>query len=116
VKAHDPRAVEWRRLLNEALDDAAVSQSELARRIDRTSTQVNQWLTDGNRYAPPEPDVVFAIENALDCPDRLSSALGYVRPGSVPDVERAIRTDPNLSKAQRATLLDLWRLLVERDG
>jgi hypothetical protein len=77
---------------------------------------VNQWLSSGNRYGPPDPDVVFAIEDALDCPDRLSSALGYVRPGSVPNVERAIRVDPSLSKAQRATLLDLYRVLVGRDG
>jgi len=93
-----------------------MNQSELARRLGRRPAQVNQWITDGERYAPPDSDTMFAIEDELGCPDKLSSILGYVRPGSVPDVERAIRVDPNLSKAERATLLDLYRVLVERDG
>lgn len=116
VKLYDPRAERWRQLLADAMHDAGISQSELARRIGRKAAQVNQWLNAGDRYAPPEPDVVFAIEDVLGCPDRLSSALGYVRPGSVSDVERAIRVDPRLSKAERQTLLDLWRVLVERGG
>ena len=116
MKLEDPRAERWRQLLAEALDDAGMSQSELARRIERRPAQVNQWLNAGDRYGVPEPDVVFAIEDVLGCPDRLSSALGYVRPGSVPDVEQAIRVDPNLRKPQRAALLDLYRVLVERDG
>jgi len=111
----DPRAVLWRQLLAEALANAGMSQSELARRIGRKPAQVNQWINEGNRYPPPkEHDVVFAMEDVLGCPDRLSSALGYVRPGPVPDVERAIRVDPGLSRAQRETLLDLWRVLVGR--
>ena len=116
MKATDPRAQQWRQQLSDELAAAGMTQSELGRAIGRTAAQVNQWLSDGNRYAPPDPDVVFAIEDALDCRDRLSSTLGYVRPGSVPDVPQAIRVDPNLTRAQRQTLLDLWQMLVERAG
>jgi transcriptional regulator with XRE-family HTH domain len=116
MKPDDPRAERWRQLLADELTQTGMSQSDLGRAIGRTAAQVNQWVNPGNRYGPPEPDVVFAIEDALGCPDRLSSALGYIRPGSVPDVEQAVRVDPNLTKAQRETLLDLWQVLVERAG
>lgn len=112
MKADDPRAQEWRKLLIRLLDEANMSQSELGRRIGRTSTQINQWVSEGNRYAPPDPDLVFAIEDVLGCPDLLSTVLGYVRPSDVPDVVRAIRADRSLTRGQRGTLLDLYQVMV----
>lgn len=116
MKADDPRAAAWRALLRRELEDAGVSQSELARRLDRTNAQVNQWLMEGNRHGPPDPDTVFAIEDILGCVDRLSSALGYVRPGSAPETVRAIRRDSALSRAQRQTLLDLYGVMAQERG
>lgn len=105
VKNDDPRAREWRLLLAQALDDAGMSRAELGRHLGRTSAQVSQWVNDGNRYGPPEPDVVFAIEDVLGCRGMLASVLGYVRADVTPTVESAIEADPELMPVQKQTLL-----------
>ena len=105
MKAIDPRAARWRQLLARTLEDANVSQSELARLIGRTPAQVNQWLGGGGRYGPPEPDVVFAIEDALGCRDMLARVLGYVRADDVkPSVETAVAADEGLTPDQKQLL------------
>ena len=105
MKAEDPRAVAWRDALNLLLQDAHVSQSELGRRIGRTATQVNQWLSEGNRYGPPEPDVVFQIEDVLGCRNMLATILGYQRADDVtPSVETAVQADPGLTPDQKELL------------
>lgn len=106
MKNEDPRAERWRALLDQTLTELNMSRSELARRLGRSPAQVSQWITSGNRYGPPEPDVVFAIEDELGCRDMLSSVLGYVRAGDVrPITEAAIEADPDLLPVQKQTLL-----------
>ncbi len=105
MKADDPRANRWRQLFAQLLDEAHVNQSELGRRIGRTSTQVNQWLSEVNRYGPPDPDTVFAIEDALGCRDMLARVLGYVRADDVtPSVETAVAADEDLTPDQKELL------------
>jgi transcriptional regulator with XRE-family HTH domain len=106
MKSDDPKAMRWRELLDQALDDARMTRAELGRRIGRTAAQVSQWVAGHGRYAPPDPDVVFEIEDVLGCRDMLSSTLGYVRADDVrPTPERAIEADEELLPVQKETLL-----------
>lgn len=91
-----------------------MSQTQLSILLGVTQSMVSLWLKDDGRHGPPEPDVVFAIEDALGCPDRLSTVLGYVRPQKVPAVVQALRLDPKLDKGQRQILLDLYQSMTKR--
>ena len=101
----------WRQQLAAAMVDAGFNQTRLADELRCSRGLVSQWLSDAK--VPPDPDVVFAIEDVLGCPDLLSTILGYVRPSDAADVVRAIQTDRRLTRGQRGTLLDLYRLMVE---
>jgi transcriptional regulator with XRE-family HTH domain len=106
MKTDDPRAELWRALLDQTLTELNMSRSELARRLGRSPAQVSQWITSPNRYGPPEPDVVFAIEDVLGCRDMLSVPLGYVRADDPrPTAETAIEADSELLPIQKKTLL-----------
>ena len=105
MKAEDPRAAAWRAMLRRVLQETHLSQSELARRLNRTSAQVNQWIAEGNRHGPPEPDVVFQIEDVLGCRNMLATILGYQRADDVtPSVETAVQADPGLTPDQKELL------------
>lgn len=91
------------------MDDAGYNQTQLAVELGCSRGLVSQWLSETK--VPPEPDMVFLIEDTLGCPDLLSTILGYVRPSDVPDVVRAIRSDSTLNRGQRGTLLDLYRVM-----
>jgi transcriptional regulator with XRE-family HTH domain len=106
MKSDDPKAMRWRELLEQALADASMSRAELARRIGCTAPRISQWIAGHGRYAVPDPDVVFDMEDALGCRDMLSTSLGYVRAGDVrPTPERAIEADEELLPVQKETLL-----------
>ena len=105
MQPDDPRAQQWRQRLNQALNDYPMSRAELARRLGRSAAQVSQWAADGNRYGPPEPDIVFAIEDELGCPGLLAVVLGYERAGLPVTAESVILADPTLLPAQKATLI-----------
>jgi len=107
----DVRADKWRAAVAAALDTSPLSQAELARIIGRHAQQVSDWIA--GRAAPPRPDVVFAIEDALGVPDQLASVLGYVRAGGN-DTESALAQDPALDEVDRATLLRMYRLMAGR--
>lgn len=116
MRPQDPRAQQWRELLRRELDDARITQSQLADVLGVTQSMVSLWLKDDGRHGPPEPDVVFAIEDALGCPDRLATVLGYVRPQKVPTVVQAIRLDPALDQGQRQMLLATYQSAAKTRG
>lgn len=95
----------WRQELAAALEASPLSQADLARAIGRAQQQVSDWMA--GRAKVPRPDVVFAIEDALECPDRLARTQGYVRAEPV-DVEVAIRRDAALSAEDRHALLRVY--------
>ena len=106
--AEDYRDELWRAELADALAASPMTQADLARAIGRKQQQVSDWMA--GRAKVPRPDVVFAIEDALGCPDLLSQILGYVRAGAV-DTERAINRDESLGQQERGLLVDLYRRL-----
>lgn len=114
MKAEDPRAIAWRNLLATAMEQAGYNQTRLADELGCSRALVSQWLSPGK--IPPEPDVVFAIEDALGCPDLLATVLGYVRRSDAPETVQAIQADPTLTRGQRGTLLDLYRVMVQGRG
>ena len=92
-------------MLDEAMGEANMTRAEMARRLGRKPAQVSQWVTDGNRHGPPDPDTVFAIEDALGCRDMLARVLGYVRADDVtPSVETAVAADEDLTPDQKELL------------
>jgi transcriptional regulator with XRE-family HTH domain len=97
----------WRQAFADRLERSPLSQADVARLIDRKQQQVSDWLA--GRANPPRPAVVFAIEDALGCPDELACHLGYVRVQTF-DTEAVIRQDPNLSPEDRDALLTFYRL------
>ena len=111
VDIDDPRAQKWRDATVRSLELSPVTQAELARLIGRAQQQLSHWLL--GRAGPPPPEVVFAIEDALDVPDQLAHLLGYVRAGGNP-TESALAQDPMLDDIDRATLLRLYRLMSGR--
>jgi transcriptional regulator with XRE-family HTH domain len=102
-------AASWRRAAAEAIDASGKSRAQVAEMIGRSKQQLSHWLNERELYNPPPPDVVFAIEDALQIPGELSWHLGYVRAEEVAEVEAAIRRTPGLSRSQRETLLVLYR-------
>lgn len=101
----------WRQELAAALEASPLSQADLARAIGRAQQQVSDWMA--GRAKVPRPDVVFAIEDALDCPDRLARILGYVRVEEI-DPEVAIRRDAALSAEDQQVLIRMYRALTGR--
>jgi transcriptional regulator with XRE-family HTH domain len=109
MQADDPRADQWRQTLSDVLEASPHSQADLARTIGRTQQQLSDWMA--GRANVPTPDVVFAIEDALDCEDRLGATLGYVRAKPV-DTVSVINRDTSLDDVDRATLLRMYRLML----
>jgi transcriptional regulator with XRE-family HTH domain len=111
MKADDPRAAQWRAAMAQVLETSTITQADLARAIDRTQQQMSDWMS--GRANPPTPDVVFAIEDVLGCPDRLAQVLGYVRARPV-DTETSLERDPRLDEIDRLTLLRLYRYMSQQ--
>ena len=101
----------WREAFAAAIERSPLNQADVARMIGRKQQQVSDWLA--GRAHPPRPDVVFAIEDALECPDELARHLGYVRLQE-PSVEGAIRQDLSLSPADRDALLRFYEATRSR--
>ena len=107
----DPRADRWRAALAAALAASPLSQADLARAIDRKQQQLSDWMN--GRANVPAPDVVFAIEDALGCPDLLAQELGYVRVQPI-DTEAFLRRDRSLSAEDRRMLIRLYQTVRKR--
>lgn len=78
-----------------------MTRADLATRLGVTPQSVSNWL--GGLRQPPEPDTVFAIEQALDCPGRFSQLLGYQPAGHAPaaTLNELLDTDPFLDDTTR---------------
>lgn len=101
---------EFTRALTRAMDRSGLNQSEIAR---ATSGAVSQGTISGWRRggATPQPDSVFAVEQALGLrPGELSHHLGYVPAGATPapDVLAAIDADTSISEDAKAGLRLLY--------
>lgn len=101
------------------LDDLRRSQRWLGEQVAQVEGRgqpyaqatVAGWLGEN----PPEPPVVFAIEQALDCkPGMLSRLLGYLPVEAKParSVPEAIDLDPVLNDQARRMLRSLYRSAV----
>lgn len=85
------------------MDEAGFNQTRLANELGCSRALVSQWLSAGK--IPPEPDVVFAIEDVLGCRDMLAETLGYRRADDVrPSIETAVAADPDLTADQKELL------------
>jgi transcriptional regulator with XRE-family HTH domain len=115
MKANDPRAKAWRESVNEELINARLSRRQLALQVGISPQRMSQWLGDHGEYAPPDPDMVFAIEDALGVHNKCAAHLGYMRaPGTEPaSTVDAIRQDPLLSRQARDTLLFIYHTVID---
>lgn len=98
----------WNERLKEQLALTGMSQSELARAINRHRQQVYNWVQG---LSEPQPDAVFAMEDALDCRDYLSAPLGYVRYEPTDPLD-CLRRDDRLSAEDRRTLIRMYQALA----
>jgi transcriptional regulator with XRE-family HTH domain len=115
-----PHAVErlkFAEALRQALDDAGISQRELARRLEVSQAAVSQWL---HGQTAPRPAMAVRLERELGRdPGSLLIPLGYVvvdpkgKPIGVPE---AIANDPLLGPREREILRGVYRTLVGHQG
>jgi transcriptional regulator with XRE-family HTH domain len=101
--------------LGQLLHERGISQAELARRLNVTSSAVNLWV---NGRAKPSRANVERIEDelAVDSRGSLLALLGYSREDekSQPTPESLIRADPGLAPEDRRVLLRILALARER--
>lgn len=110
MDADDKRAVAWRDAVCDELRSSGMTRRKLSAAVSVSPQRMSQWLGETRLYSPPDPDVVFAIEDALGVPNRLAHLLGYVRfnPDGVNSVEHAVRMDKGLGRAQRDALIRFY--------
>jgi transcriptional regulator with XRE-family HTH domain len=95
------------RALGDAMQQADVSATEVARVAGVTPDAVRKWT---NGRSDPDPLTVFAIEHRLGVePGGLSHHLGYGPIPPAPTVERAVREDDGLDTDQRRGILSQYR-------
>lgn len=102
------------------LKDQGRSQQWLVEQIAQATgrpvlhqTTVARWLSGEN--APPDPPIVFAIEDCLGlAPGTLSRPLGYLPVGAadIESVPAAIDADPALTVLGRRVVLKVYEDLV----
>lgn len=111
---------EWGKLLERHLRDQSRTYPWLVGRIAEItgrkrldSTTVTKWIK--GEYAPPAPEIVFAIEEALElAPGSMSQVLGYL-PVGVGDggtVLAAVERDPRLTVMGRRVVLKVYEEFV----
>lgn len=113
---------EWGKLLEHHLRDQARTYPWLVDRIAEITgrkrpdpTTVTKWIK--GEYGPPDPDVVFAVEEALgQAPGSMSQVLGYLpvahdgdHPGGV---VAALDRDPRLTVMGRRVVLKVYEEFV----
>lgn len=101
--------------LEQLLHENHVSQSELARRLDLTSSAVNSWVKGKSL---PTRDNINRIEDelAVDPRGSLLAAAGYSQNNDAegPTVESLIRTHPRLDAEDKRVILRILRLALDR--
>ena len=92
-----------------------MKQENLAGSLGTTQSSVSGWI---NGKYEPAADTVFRIERSLGLePGHLSRPLGYlpVEPASAaPSVEGAILQSPVLEADEKAALMAVYQVLVDR--
>ncbi len=112
---HGERRVRFGRLLGEALRARGMKQEHLAASLGTTQSSVSGWI---NGKYEPAADTVFRIERTLALePGHLSRPLGYLPVEAVAapvSVEGAILQSPVLGDDEKAALMAVYRVLVDR--
>lgn len=102
------------RMLQEALDERGLSQSDLARQLGVSQASVSAWSTGAKR---PSRDNAIAVEVMLDVRPRgrFLDVLGYATPADDAEapmlLEDHVRADDTITAEDRRTLLRLIRLI-----
>lgn len=105
---------QFAQVLEQVLQGSGITQSELARRLDVTSSAVNLWVRGSNL---PSRENIERIEDelAVDPRGSLLTAAGYsTERDDRPTVESLIRSDPGLDPEDKRVLLRIIRLARER--
>ena len=100
--------------LKQALVDANRTIQALADELGLPHSTVSTWVS---KDRPPDPSMVFAIEQALDlAAGSLSRLLGYLPVDAVPavTVADAAEQDPWLTRDQRDDLVAVWETMRAR--
>jgi transcriptional regulator with XRE-family HTH domain len=109
-----PEVTRFRELLRQAIDESAHTVKSLADELGVGQQTISNWCSEREQRYPPAPDVIFAIEDALDVPGMLCAPLGFDRPGVKQTLESAIAADPTLLPEQREDLLVVYRQMQSR--
>lgn len=111
-------AAERRRAFAAALVEArnvrGFTQGELGSEVGLGQPAISAWEAGENQ---PEPEVVFAVEEALDLPPgHLSKHLGYMPPKSdgkaTPGFEDVVMSDPLLDEQNKRAMVAMYRELT----
>jgi transcriptional regulator with XRE-family HTH domain len=110
----------FRRALQQAREDAGLSQRALARAVRVSAGAVWQWERDEDGTVP-RLDMTTRLEQVLKLePGHLSRLLGYVpataEPGTMTSVVAAARADPRLGDSERELLIAVYRELVRQSA
>ena len=109
------RRARFGRLLAQALKARGMKQEHLAGALGTTQSSVSGWI---NGKYEPAAETVFRIERSLALePGHLSRPLGYLPVDAVStpaSVEGAILRSPLLEEDEKAALLAVYQVLVDR--
>lgn len=108
------------RALEDALADARMSQTELARRYAEavggsvTPSKVSDWIHGESLPEEGDPEAVFLVERLVGAPrGSLARHLGFLPIDTAGcTVEVAVELDPHLDEGDRIGLLGQYRALV----
>ncbi len=102
------------RALEERIHETGTSVAKVAASIGVTAQGVYNWINA--TATPKDPEMVFALEDLLECPGELSVHLGYARLGERPEVLRAIDLDGRIDADTRRILKLIYRQNARRGG
>ena len=109
------RRARFGRLLADALRARGMKQEHLAGSLGTTQSSVSGWI---NGKYEPAADTVFRIERSLGLePGHLSRPLGYLpveAASAAPSVEGAILQSPLLEDDEKAALMAVYQVMVDR--
>ena len=108
------------RALEEAIGDARITQTELARRYAEavggkvTPSKVSDWTRGESLPEDGDPEAIFLVERLVGAPTgSLARHLGFLPIDTTGcTVEVAVARDPHLDEADRVGLLGQYRALV----
>jgi transcriptional regulator with XRE-family HTH domain len=109
------RRLAFGQALRVAMEQAGVSQTELAKHVGLTQAGVSEWVLGNSE--PKDREITYEIERFLGVPPGfLSRHLNYL-PASLAvagSVEKAIAEDPQLSDEMKRALLAAYHSALPR--